>query len=115
MSVLLLSKTSYPHLSQSLSLQRFVIPEAAVTGGPRHRPQWVTLRIGLSLWVVDASCTAKGAKAPFFWAFHPTFADGNLVRAAGTGCSPWRRISQSGWTVGVCAAPITWDRCSIRP
>lgn len=109
------SKLFHPYLSQSFSLQWFMIPEAAVTSGPWHRSQWVTLRIGLPVWVVDASCTAKGAKAPLFRALHSTLADGHLVRAAGTGCSPWRSVSHSGWAVGVWSTPTTWDCGSIGP
>lgn len=92
-----------------------MVPEAAVTSSPWHRSQRVAFRIGLSVWVVDAACTSKGAKAPLFWALHTTLGDGHLVGAAGTGCSPRRSVSHSGWAVGVCTTPTTWDCSSIGP
>lgn len=89
-----------------------MVPQAAVASGPWHWPQWVALRIALPIWIVYASRTAKGTKAPFFWALHAAFADGYLVRAARTGCSPRWSVRHSCWALGVCSA--TRDCCSIR-
>lgn len=95
------------YLSQCLRLQCLGVPQAAVPSGPRPRPQRVALRISLPLRVVDASSAAKGAEAPLFWALHSTFADGDLVRAAGTGGGPRRSVAPPGRTVGFgAAAPV---------
>lgn len=86
-----------------------------MTGGPWYWSQRVALRIGLPVWVVDASSTTKGAKAPLFWALHSTLADGHFVGAAGTGRSTWRSVGHSGWAVGVCATPAAWDCSPVGP
>lgn len=91
-----------------------MVSQAAVASGPCHRPEGMSLRIGLPVRV-DASCAAEGAQAPLLWALHPGLADGHLVRAAGTSCGPWGRISRSGGTVGFCTALSARDGGSIRP
>lgn len=106
---------TWSYFSQSLSLQRLVVPEAAVTSGPWHGPQRVALGIGLPVRVVDAASTSKRAKAPLFWTVHTSLADGHLVGATRTGCSAWRRVSHSSRAVGVCPTPTTRDRSSVRP
>lgn len=91
------------YLSQCFRLQCLMVPQAAVPS-PGPRPQRVALRISLPLRVVDASSAAKGAEAPLLRALHPTFADGHLVRATGTGGGPRRRVGPPGGTVGFRAA-----------
>ena len=101
------------HLSQSFSLQCFVVPQAAVASGSWDQSEWVALRIGLPVWVVNAACTTKGAKAPFFRTLHTTLADRHLVRAAGTGGGPRWRISHSGRAVGLRTTSATRDRSPV--
>lgn len=102
------------YLSESLGLQGFVVSQAAVTSGPCHRPERMSLRIGLPVRV-DASCAAEGAQAPLLWALHPGLADGHLVRAAGTSCGPRGCVNRSGGAVGFCATLSARDGGSIGP
>lgn len=102
------------YLSQSLGLQGFVVSQAAVASGPCHRPERMSLGIGLSVRV-DASCAAEGTQAPLFWAFHPGLAEGHLVRAAGTSCGPWGRVSHPGGAVGFRATLSSRDSGSVGP
>lgn len=91
-----------------------MVPQAAVAGGPRHGPERMSLRIGLSVRV-DAPGAAEGSHPPLFWALHAGLADGYLVRAAGTSRGPRGRVHRSGGAVGFCATLSPRDGGSIGP